>query len=457
MDATEHEVMAEMSWFAQAVGAELIGKNAPVLRVSSDSRAVQAGDLFVAIKGERFDGHAFAEGAAAAGAAGMICDRQLDADIAQIVVGDTLSGLQGISRAWRDRFSIPVIGITGSNGKTTTKQMLASIVAARGSVLATRGNLNNHIGLPLTLLQIRASHHSAVIEMGANHAGEIALLTALARPNIGVVTQAGDAHLEGFGSRDGVAHAKGELFSGLPADGIAIINADDHYADLWRDMARCRRLSFGMVNSADVYSSNLRLLAEGAEFTLNVPGDDAHVRLPAAGEHNVMNALAAAACGVALGLEAHVIADGLERFESAQGRLVWRMSREGMRLIDDSYNANPTSLRAGLDLLARQEGHRVAVLGDMAELGPEAPELHEWCGAHARSVGVDRLLAVGAMADRYVAGFGSGAQSFDSIEAVVKELNALDTSAVILVKGSRSARMERVISALCAPVEGETH
>lgn len=452
-----NESMAPLSWFADAVGAEFHGDDAPVVRISIDSRSLKPGDLFVALRGDRFDGHDFAAAAVSSGAVGMMCDRRLDTSISQILVGDTLSGLQGISRAWRDRFSMPLIGITGSNGKTTTKQMLSSIVSARGPVLATRGNLNNHIGLPLTLLELREGQATAVIEMGANHAGEIALLAALARPGIGVVTQAGDAHLEGFGSRDGVAHAKGELFSALPNEGVAVINADDRYADLWRDMAQCQHLTFGMNQPAAVYASNLRLLPESTEFTLNVPGDDAHVSLPVAGEHNVMNALAAAACGVALGLEAHVIADGLERFELAQGRLVWRVAQGGMRVIDDSYNANPTSLRAGLELLARQDGQRIAVLGDMAELGSEAPELHEWCGAHARSLGIHRLLAIGKYATGYAAGFGAHAQTFDSIDALVAELMDLDAGAVALVKGSRSAGMDRVVTALCAVQAVEAH
>ena len=442
--------MAPLSWFAQANGVELIGDDAEVLRVNSDSRAVQGGDLFVALRGERFDGHSFSQGAADAGAVGMGCDRRLDTAIAQIVVNDTLSALQTVAQAWRRRFDIPVIGVTGSNGKTTTKQMLAAVLSARGPVLATRGNLNNHIGMPMTLLELREEHRTAVIEMGANHAGEVELLTTLAAPNIGLVTQAGDAHLEGFGSRDGVAHAKGELFAGLGEDGIAIINADDAYADLWRSMARCSQLSFGIDNAADVRACDIRCEHDSSRFTLEIPGGEAQVEMALAGRHNIMNALAAAACAAALGLEAHSIADGLGRFEQAQGRLVWRKATSGAQVIDDSYNANPTSLRAGLELLAQQEGRRYAVLGGMGELGPDSDSLHEWCGAKARELGIEHLYALGNSARHYVNGFGSGGVAFDSVEELTARLQAESgTQTTMLVKGSRSARMERIVTALC--------
>jgi UDP-N-acetylmuramoyl-tripeptide--D-alanyl-D-alanine ligase len=365
-------------------------------------------------------------------------------------VPDALAALQAAARTWRARFSLPVIAVTGSNGKTTTKQLLAALFAQRGAVLATRGNLNNHIGVPLTLLELRQTHRTAVIEMGANHPGEIARLTELARPDVGVITQAGDAHLEGFGSRKGVARAKGELFAGLPEQGVAAINADDEYAPLWRDLARGRRISFGIVQPADVRARAISATAQGSRLRLEVPGGAADLHLPLPGRHNVMNALAAAACGVALGLDATAIAQGLEQVQSAQGRVAWKTTTAGARLIDDSYNANPTSMRAGLEWLAQQPGRRWAVLGGMAELGPDSARLHQDCGRAARQLGIDRLLLLGAEAADYARGYGADAECFASLDALVGRIAAEPgADLTLLVKGSRSARMERVVAALC--------
>ncbi|MGQ0699133.1 MAG: UDP-N-acetylmuramoyl-tripeptide--D-alanyl-D-alanine ligase [Panacagrimonas sp.] len=452
------EEMAKLSWFAQAAGAQLIGEDAAVLRVTHDSRSVRRGDLFVALRGERFDAHDFVGDAVKEGAAGVMVERRLDTPIAQLLVRDSLQGLQAIASAWRERYADPVVAVTGSNGKTTTKQLLAAIFAVRGPVLATRGNLNNHIGLPLSLLELRSTHRTAVIEMGANHAGEIAQLTALARPQVGVITQAGDAHLEGFGSREGVARAKGELFAGMSEDGISVINADDDYAELWRSLARGRQLSFGITLPADVRASRIEATAGGSRFELAIPGSEAAVELPLPGRHNVMNALAAAACGAALGLDASVIAQGLARVEAAQGRVVWKLTPQGARLIDDSYNANPTSMNAGLELLAQQTGQRWAVLGAMAELGASSSALHESCGARARELGIERLCVIGSAGEHYARGFGAGAERFDDVEALSRSLSAdLREGVTVLVKGSRSARMERVVAALCGERHEESH
>ncbi len=447
---TSRDHMAPLSWFAEASGVALRGDDADVLRVNSDSRSVARGDLFVALRGDRFDGHDFSQGAAEAGAVGMVCERPLQTAIAQIVVNDSLAALHKVARAWRCQFNLPLIAVTGSNGKTTTKQMLAAVMDARGPVLATRGNLNNHIGVPMTLLELRQAHRTAVIELGANHAGEIGMLTALAGPDIGVITQAGDAHLEGFGSRDGVAQAKGELFAGLGPKGVAIINADDDYADLWRGMAHCSQLSFGMEADADVRATNVQSAGQGSRFTLTIPGGESQVVLGLAGRHNIMNALAASACASALGLEASVIADGLGRFEQAHGRLVWREAASGARVIDDSYNANPTSMRAGLELLAQQKGQRWAILGGMAELGADSDVLHEWCGVKAKELKIDRLLTLGKSGVYYAKGFGRDAEQFDSVDALLACVEKeADINTTMLVKGSRSARMERVVIALC--------
>lgn len=442
--------MDRLAWFAQVCGAGLSGADAPVLRVATDSRELRAGDLFVALRGERFDGHDYAAEAAARGAAGIVVERALDLPIPQLKVRDSLAALQDMARAWRGRFAMPVVAVTGSNGKTTTKQLLAAVFAGRGDVLATRGNLNNHIGLPLTLLEMREVHRTAVIEMGANHPGEIALLTGIARPEVGVITQAGDAHLEGFGSREGVARAKGELFAGLPVEGIAAINADDEFAPLWRGLARGRQISFGIEHAADVRATAIIAEPDASRFRLDVPGTAADVRLPLPGRHNVMNALAAAACAVALGLDAAAIAGGLARVRAAQGRVAWKTTSRGARLIDDSYNANPTSMRAGLELLAQQPGRRWAVLGGMAELGPQAAALHEACGRTARGLGIDRLLLLGPAGEHYARGYGAGAERFEALDELVKEITSdAGTDLTMLIKGSRSARMERVVAALC--------
>ena len=450
--------MAPLSWFAQAMQAQLHGDDAPVRRVVTDSRSVVPGDLFVALRGERFDGHVFVADVAHRGAVAAVVERKLDAALAQLQVPQVLSALQAAARAWRQCHSLPVIAITGSNGKTTTKQLLAAILKTRGPVLATRGNLNNHIGLPLTLLELREAHRTAVIEMGANHHGEIALLTSIAQPDIAVITQAGDAHLEGFGSREGVARAKGELFAGLGSNGIAVVNADDEYAALWRGLARGRQLSFGIRMPADVRASEIALHAAGSRFDLHIPGSDATVDLPLPGEHNIMNALAAAACAAALGLDAEVIAAGLAQVESAQGRVVWKTTLQGARLIDDSYNANPTSVRAGLDLLATQPAPRWAVLGGMAELGESSERLHEECGRHARELGIERLYVLGAAGVHYARGFGVQTRVFDDVDELNRDVSTtLDASVTLLVKGSRSARMERVVAALCGHSGQEPH
>lgn len=451
--------MDRLSWFAHNSGGVLHGADTQVARVTTDTRTLRPGDLFVALRGERFDGHDFVAAAAAAGAAGVVVDRALDIGIPQLRVADTLLALQQMAQAWRTRFNLPLVAVTGSNGKTTTKQLLAAVFARRGEVLATRGNLNNHIGLPLTLLELREAHRTAVIEMGANHAGEIALLTRLARPDVGVITQAGDAHLEGFGSRAGVARAKGELFEGLGPSGIAVINADDAYAPLWRDLAQGRQIRFGIQADADVRARAVLHEQGATRFTLEIPGEVAQVHLPLPGEHNVMNALAAAACGVALGLDAQVIAAGLGRVESAQGRVVWKTTTQGAALIDDSYNANPTSMQAGLALLAQQPGRRWAVLGGMAELGAASAQLHEDCGRAARTLGLDRLLLLGDAGEHYARGWGVGAECFERLDDLVGVLAADAAVGVsLLVKGSRSAGMERVVAVLCGESSmGERH
>ncbi|HEY9544479.1 MAG TPA: UDP-N-acetylmuramoyl-tripeptide--D-alanyl-D-alanine ligase [Solimonas sp.] len=454
-------MMFALSELVAPLAAELRGDDLRFAEVTTDSRGIANDALFVALKGDRFDGHSFVAQAHAAGAVAALVSEFVDVALPQVKVTDTLAALQQMAAQWRSRFGIPVVAVTGSNGKTTTKQMLASVFAARGPVLATQGNLNNHIGVPLTLLRLRSEHRTAVIEMGANHAGEIALLASIARPNVGVVTQAGDAHLEGFGSRAGVAKAKGELFAALGADGVAVINADDEYFSLWKDLAGdASVLSFGLRDGVDVQALHLEPQpGTGSRFTLVTPQGRAELLLPMPGRHNVMNALAAAGCGVALGMEPAQIAIGISRSEVASGRLNWKQTTQGARLLDDSYNANPSSLRAGLELLAQLPGRRWLVLGNMAELGSAAAQLHADAGSTAKRLGIERLFAVGPFAGEAVSAFGDGAERFDDNEHLAVALAPqLDRTITLLVKGSRSARMERVVSVLTGESShGGTH
>lgn len=442
----------------QLLDAELRHGDAEFARVVTDSRGIQPGDLFVALRGERFDAHQFVAQAHADGASAALVSEWVADGIPQLRVDDTLLGLQHLSRHWRQRFRLPVVAVTGSNGKTTSKQMLASIFAARGPVLATVGNLNNHIGVPLTLLALRAEHATAVIEMGANHHGEIASLAALAKPDIGLITQAGDAHLEGFGSREGVARAKGELFAALDG-GVAVINADDVYAPLWRQLAaRASVISFGIDAAADVQAQQIQLGVSGSRFVLRTPAGSASVNLPMPGRHNVLNALGAAACAIALGMEPEVIAAGLAQAQAAQGRLNWQQTPQGARLLDDSYNANPSSLRVGMELLAQLPGRRLLVLGGMAELGADAPQMHYAAGQLARELGLDGLFGMGPLAAEAVRGFGAGAYGFNTVDELAGALrDQLDADVVVLVKGSRSARMERVVAALTGDAARGAH
>lgn len=446
--------MERMSDLARRLEAPLHGRDVRFTRVTTDTRQLAPGDLFVALKGDRFDGHEFVQQAEKAGAAGALVSGAPASNLPQVIVNDTLTGLQDYAHSWRGDFHLPVVAVTGSNGKTTVKQMLSSIFAARGPVLATVGNLNNHIGVPLTLLSLREEHKTAVVEMGANHPGEIARLAEIARPDIGLVNNAGDAHLEGFGSREGVARAKGELFSALGPGGVAIINADDAYATVWRELAAdCDRITFGLSESAAVRALNVRAkppeAPTGMEFVLVTPEGSQGVQLPLPGLHNVRNALAAAACAFALGMDMRDIAHGLLNVRPAPGRLSWRKAANNARLLDDTYNANPTSLDAALQLLAAVQGRRWLVLGDMGELGRGAEQLHYAAGEAARRLGIERLYAVGALARYAAQGFGEGAVHFrDAAELVAEVRQRLTAEVAVLVKGSRASRMERVVAGL---------
>ena len=441
-----------LSAAASAIGAHRRGLDAEFCGVAIDSRRVESGTLFVALPGARVDGHEFVADAGRRGASAALVSRSGAYPLPTLLVPDTGQALVHLARAWRARHLPKVIAVTGSNGKTTVKEMLAAIAQRESVTLSTRGNLNNELGVPLTLLELDTSHETLVIELGANHPGEIGRLTALANPDVGVITQCAPAHIEGFGSLEGVARAKGELFQGMASAGVAVVNADDTFAALWRELAAPRRMiAFGLGSEADV-SGQWKALATGTVVEVRGLGGPLEVELALPGRHNVMNALAAAAAAHAAGFSRDAVRAGLAALRPIPGRLELRALRPGFTLIDDTYNANPTSLQAGLDVLASHAGRRWLVLGDMGELGAEGVRRHEEAADAARRCGVERLYTTGALSRSTSCRFGSGAAHFDTrdalIEAVVRELPA---SVTVLVKGSRAMGLEAVVQALAGP------
>lgn len=445
--------MDKLSRLAQVVAGRMSGPDAGFSGFAIDTRRINRGEVFVALAGEKVDGHEFVAMAARQGAAGALVARWQDVDLPQVVVPDVLAALQDYARDWRQQFDLPLIGVTGSNGKTTTKEMLAAILGQAGPVLATRGNFNNHIGMPLTLCELGDEHRMAVIEMGANHPGEIAELAAIAAPNAAIVTLAGAAHLEGFGSVEEVARTKGAMYEALPEQGLAVINNDDAYAGLWRQMAaHCRQLSFGLQPGADVTAQDISGNDSGGScFMLHSPMGSVAVSIPLPGRHNVMNALGAAAVSLGLGLTPAQVDSGLGGMQAVAGRLRIVPGLHGARIVDDSYNANPVSVKAAIDWLAGQSGRRWLALGDMAELGADAPRWHREVGEQARAAGLDRLLGLGPLSREAVAGFGTGATHYESQAVMIAALGeALADDVTLLVKGSRSAQMEQVVAGLAA-------
>ncbi len=442
---------------ALVTGGELIGPDSTFDGVSIDTRTLVKGHLFVALVGPRFDGHDFVEAARAAGAAGVLVGRAVDAPVSQVLVPDTLTALQRLAAHRRRGFAGPLIGLTGSNGKTTVKEMLRAILAERGPVLATRGNLNNEIGVPLTLLRLERRHRAAVVEMGANHAGEIARLTTLAQPTVGLVTNAGPAHLEGFGSLDGVARAKGELFRELPERATAVVNADDRYAPLWLELcARRPVVRFGIEAEAEFTARDVRSAGDAAapwlHFRLVCPLGETEVKLPMAGVHNVRNALGAAAAAVAAGVGLADVKAGLATCRNPAGRLRPLAGRGGAVVFDDSYNANPGSVHAAIATLATLPGRRWLVLGDMGELGEQAEAMHAELGQAARAAGLDGLLCIGPLAAAAAAAFGATARvagDLDEAETVLAPELAPGTT--VLVKASRTAGLDRLVARLAPP------
>ncbi len=451
--------MMKLSLAAEMLGAPLHGTDAELMAVSTDSRAIAAGDLFIALRGERFDAHEFVPQVAAAGAAGAIVAVDAvaglkDCGLPLIAVPDTRLALGRLAAAWRARHALPLIAVTGSNGKTTTKDMIACILQAAfgDAVLATQGNLNNDIGLPLTLLKLRAHHQAAIVEMGMNHPGEIGYLTRIARPTVALVTNAQRAHLEGMGSLEAVAREKGSIYDGLGSDGVAVVNADDPQAGLWRSMNAGRRVvSFGLDAAADVHGTvRLHGLENELQFTTPEGAGAADLALP--GLHNARNALAAIAATFAAGVPLAAIDRGIRAFKGVKGRLQRRAGLNGAVVLDDTYNANPDSMRAGIDVLAATIGRKVLVLGDMGEIGEAAGQYHDEIGGYAKSAGVDVLFALGDASAIAARNFGDGARHFRKIEELIEALRPeLTAGTTVLVKGSRFMRMERVADAIASP------
>jgi UDP-N-acetylmuramoyl-tripeptide--D-alanyl-D-alanine ligase len=450
-------MMMRLSEAAAMLDVPFTGTDAEVLRVSTDSRSIQPGDLFIALRGEKFDGGTFAAQALQQGAVGVVLDATQAPDIAAALrVDDTRLALGRLAAAWRQRFSIPLVAITGSNGKTTVKEMLAAILreetglrletGSDAAVLNTEGNLNNDIGLPLMLLRLRETHQFAVLEMGMNHTGEIDYLTRLARPDVAVVNNALSAHIGFLGSIENIARAKGEIFNGLSDSGIAVFNADDAHAWLWRESNAGRSvIDFGLTQPAAV-RGQYQPADFGAMLTLTLPDATLDIALQVPGEHNAMNALAAAATAFALDVSHRSIVAGLSGFGGVKGRLQRKPALHGSTFIDDTYNANPDSVKAALAVLAQLPGRKVLVLGDMGELGHDAAALHREIGLAARAATVDRLLALGELTQETVGAFGAGAMHFERIQELLAELeNELTPDTTVLVKGSRFMQMERVV------------
>ena len=440
-----------LAFIAQATGGRLVGADRMVDAVATDTRALPGGDaLFIALKGEQFDGHAHVQAAIGDGCVAALVARELAIDAPQVVVADTERALAAFAAAVQRERSTTVLAITGSNGKTSVKTLLLSILQQVGSAYASPGNRNNEIGLPLAVLDAPDDARFAVYEMGAGKPGDIAYLTEIAPPVVSLVNNIAPAHLERMGSLLGIAGTKGAIYDALPADGVAVVNADDDFAAYFIERVADRRvLRFGLDTAADVQARDIRLDADGARFVLAAPGGDIAIALPMPGRHNVRNALAAAAIALAVGASLDQVRAGLEAVQPVAGRLVAHALRSGAVLVDDSYNANPGSLAAAIDTLANSGNEAWLVLGDMRELGADEIALHARAGQQAKAAGIARLFALGELSAHAVAAFGDGAQAFDSHDVLADALAAgLRPGVRVLVKGSRGSAMDRIVKAL---------
>jgi UDP-N-acetylmuramoyl-tripeptide--D-alanyl-D-alanine ligase len=445
------EGMMMLSEIAKVLNGRMLGEDVLVHSVGSDSRNIEKKQLFVGIKGGKFDGNAYATEAVNQGAAAVLVSDENTKARPAVVVQNTLTSLGLLAKHWRNQFDIPLVAVTGSNGKTTVKEMIASILSTSGSriALATQGNLNNDIGMPMTLLKIRKAHTFAVIEMGMSHLGEIDYLTRIAQPTVAVITNAGTAHIGEVGSRDNIAKAKGEIFAGLKEDGIAIINADDDFADYWKSLNKNRKvMTFGLEKAADV-SARYKIIGNLTEIKLKTPSGEIEFKLSVLGAHNIHNALAASAVAVALGVSNEDIAKGLAVFGAVKGRLNWLQGIHHSVVIDDTYNANPDSMKAAIDVLANQKNAQIFVMGDMGELGADAAKMHAEVGAYAKQKGVHSLLALGENSAFAVQAFGKNATHYASLQALLDAASSLiKNDSTVLVKGSRFMQMERVVNQL---------
>jgi len=439
---------------ATAIGARLIGEDVRFDSVSTDSRTLERGALFVALRGERFDGRRFIAAAKERGAAAAVAEESdaSQGDLPFLVVENSRLALGRLAAHWRGRFDIPLVAVIGSNGKTTVKEMIAAILRehfGETHALATEGNLNNDIGLPLTLLKLRRNHRAAVVELGVNHPGETAALAAIASPTVALINNAQREHQEFMKGVAEVAREHGAVFAAMRPEGTGVINADDEFSGYWRGLLAGRRVrDFGLEKPAQV-SGRHRFTHFGSEIDLRTPQGAARVELHVDGRHNVLNALAAAACALAAGASLGAVARGLAAFRPMGGRMQRRTAPSGTKLIDDSYNANPDSVRAAIDVLAAEGGAKVLLLGDMAEVGERGLEFHQEIGRYARERGIDRLFAVGELSSACVAAFGEGARHFATVEDLIAAAQGeLRPRTTMLVKGSRFMRMERVVQAL---------
>ncbi len=448
-----------LSWLSQARGVNVQGVVAD--RVHTDSRSLQAGDLFVALRGERFDGNQFIAQAKAQGAVAVVCEASGEAQallygLPALVVPDTRNALGELASGWRAQFSLPLIAVTGSNGKTTVTQMIASILHAHAGddALSTQGNLNNDIGVPLTLFNLRAHHRMAVVELGMNHPGEIAYLSKLAQPTVALVNNAQREHQEFMGTVEVVAHENGAVLQALPLEGVAVFPADEDFTAVWRERSGQRaQRCFAMASAAnaDVRAAVVVWQSGAWQFTLKTPEGTAPVRLHIAGRHNVKNALAATACALAAGVPLAAVVQGLVAFEPVKGRsraLVVTMGAKEITLVDDTYNANPDSVRAAIDVLAELSAPRLLVLGDMGEVGNQGPEFHAEVGAYAAERGIEALFTLGDLCVHSAQAFGAARHFADMDTLLTAATGSLGEFRSVVVKGSRFMKMERVVQAL---------
>ncbi|WP_288989654.1 UDP-N-acetylmuramoyl-tripeptide--D-alanyl-D-alanine ligase [uncultured Pseudoalteromonas sp.] len=444
----------DFDWLANVLATDYQGDNRKVININTDTRTLCDGEVFLALKGPNFDGHKFIEQAKQKGAIGVIVDHAVDTDIAQFVVADTRIALGTIGTAVMAQVAPKTIAITGSVGKTTVKEMCAAILSSKGDVLATKGNFNNDIGVPLTLLRLEPQHRFAVIELGANHIGEIAYTTAMTKPDVAVVCNVAAAHLEGFGSLQGVAQAKGEIYDGLKEDGIAIVNCDSDFSQYWLDKLATRNIKcFSSSEKLDIWAEDISLDAQArASFTLCTKQHSVPVKLALPGKHNISNALIAAALTSEFDVSLEEIASALATMGEVKGRVNLIEASDSLTIIDDTYNANVKSVKAAIDLLSDIQGHRILALGDMGELGEDARKYHQEVGEYALAQGIDELFTLGVLSKCASDVFGLPNRHFSNREQILQQIqnsiSKVDKKITLVVKGSRSSRMELLVTDL---------